>query len=162
MSRLANLFETISEYLDKVCRCALFTVIVAMIVVITAQVVFRVFFTALSWTEELSRYLLVWASFLGTAVAFKKGAHIAVGFAVDALPETLRKIVRFISCCLMACFFGVTIWYSIYLFNVQVFQVSPAIGIKMRYVYTVIPFSFTVMSVHLITQVFQIFQGGRK
>lgn len=162
MSSLRKYIEKLSEYLDKACRGALFVALVSMIVVITAQVIFRVFFTALSWTEELSRYLLVWATFLGTAVAFKKGAHIAVTFAVDALSETLHKIVRFCSCCFMAIFFGVTIWYSIYLFNVQVFQVSPAIGIKMRYVYTVIPLSFAVMSVHLVTQMFQLFQKESK
>lgn len=159
MHTLRKYIEKLSEYLDKACRSGLFIVLVSMIVVITTQVIFRVFFTALSWTEELSRYLLVWATFLGTAVAFKKGAHIAVTFVVDALPETLRKIVRFCTCCFMAIFFGVTIWYSIYLFNVQVFQVSPAIGLKMRYVYTVIPFTFTVMSVHLVTQMFQLLQG---
>ncbi len=127
-----------------------------MIVIITAQIIFRVFFTALSWTEELSRYLLVWATFIGSTVAYRKGAHIAVTFGLDLLPDTLRRITQTVSALLIACFFAVTIYYSIALFNMQVFQVSPAIGIKMRYVYLIIPICFSVMSVHLLCQLTKI------
>lgn len=159
MTVFSRYLETLSKRLDSICRCALFVTLVAMIIVITAQIVFRVFFTALSWTEELSRYLLVWASFIGSAVAFKQGAHIAVSFAVDSLPDPLRKTVQTATCLLMATFFAVAIYYSIFLFNMQVFQVSPAIGIKMRYVYLIIPICFSVMSVHLLGQLLQIWTG---
>lgn len=148
-----------SDNLDKAFRVALFLTLSSMIAIITAQIVFRVFFTALSWSEELSKYLLVWATFIGTAVAFKKGAHIAVTFGIDLLPKQTKKFVQLISFLLMAIFFAVTIAYSIYLFNMQVFQVSPAIGIKMRYVYMIIPISFSAMSVHLLLQFAEILQN---
>lgn len=152
MNTLFFYLDKASEQLDTVFRFALFVTLSSMIVLITAQVIFRVFFTALSWSEELSRYLLVWSSFIGASVAFKKGAHIAVTFAVDLLPGKIQKIMQSLSCILMAVFFGITIWYSIFLFNVQVFQVSPAMGLKMRYIYMIIPISFSVMSVHLLSQ----------
>ena len=152
MSSLKLYLEKLSDSLDSVFRFALFVTLVSMIVVITAQVIFRFFFDALSWSEELSRYLLVWSTFIGTTVAFKKGAHIAVTFGVDFLPLHLQKIVRTLSCVLMGIFFGITIWYSIYLFKMQVFQMSPAMGIKMRYIYMIIPICFSVMSVHLVNQ----------
>ncbi len=152
MHFLTHYLQKTSDSLDNICRFALFTTLVAMIVVISAQIIFRVFFTALSWSEELSRYLLVWSSFIGMTVAFKKGAHIAVTFVVDLLPGKMQKVVQTFSCLLMAIFFGVTIWYSIYLFNVQLFQVSPAMGLKMRYIYMIIPISFSVVCVHLLNQ----------
>lgn len=152
MNTIALYLRKASDQLDTVFRFALFLTLSSMIVLITAQVIFRVFFTALSWSEELSRYLLVWSSFIGTSVAFKKGAHIAVTFAVDMLPGKIQKLVQSLSCILMALFFGITIWYSIFLFNVQVFQVSPAMGLKMRYIYMIIPIAFSVMSIHLLSQ----------
>lgn len=152
MNTIALYLRKTSDQLDTVFRFALFLTLSSMIVLITAQVIFRVFFTALSWSEELSRYLLVWSSFIGTSVAFKKGAHIAVTFAVDMLPGKIQKLVQSLSCILMALFFGITIWYSIFLFNVQVFQVSPAMGLKMRYIYMIIPIAFSVMSIHLLSQ----------
>lgn len=156
MSFFTHYLKELSDRLDTVARFALFATLTAMIVVITAQIIFRVFFTALSWSEELSRYLLVWSSFIGTTVAFKKGAHIAVTFVVDFLPHNIRKLVQTLSCILMAIFFGVTIWYSIFLFNMQIFQVSPAMGIKMRYVYMIIPICFSVLCIHLLNQFTQI------
>jgi len=152
MNTISLYLRKASDHLDTVFRFALFLTLSSMIVLITAQVIFRVFFTALSWSEELSRYLLVWSSFIGASVAFKKGAHIAVTFAVDLLPGKIQKLVQSLSCILMALFFGITIWYSIFLFNVQVFQVSPAMGLKMRYIYMIIPIAFSVMSVHLLNQ----------
>jgi len=152
MNTIALYLDKASNRLDTVFRFALFLTLSSMIVLITAQVIFRVFFTALSWSEELSRYLLVWSSFIGASVAFKKGAHIAVTFAVDSLPRKIQKLVQSLSCILMAIFFGITIWYSIFLFNVQVYQVSPAMGLKMRFIYMIIPIAFSVMSIHLLSQ----------
>lgn len=152
MHFLTHYLQKASDQFDAIFRFALFITLSTMIVLITAQIIFRVFFTALSWSEELSRYLLVWSSFIGTTVAFKKGAHIAVTFLVDLLPFRIRQAVQTFSCILMAIFFGVTIWYSIHLFNVQAFQVSPAMGLKMRYIYIIIPISFTVLFVHLLNQ----------
>lgn len=162
MNTIALYLRKASDQLDTVFRFALFLTLSSMIVLITAQVIFRVFFTALSWSEELSRYLLVWSSFIGTSVAFKKGAHIAVTFAVDMLPGKIQKLVQSLSCILMALFFGITIWYSIFLFNVQVFQVSPAMGLKMRYIYMIIPIAFSVMSVHLLSQFTEIWMSKSK
>lgn len=162
MNTIALYLKKSSDHLDTVFRFALFLTLSSMIVLITAQVIFRVFFTALSWSEELSRYLLVWSSFIGASVAFKKGAHIAVTFAVDMLPGKIQKLVQSLSCILMALFFGITIWYSIFLFNVQVFQVSPAMGLKMRYIYMIIPIAFSVMSVHLLSQFTEIWMSKSK
>ncbi len=142
--------KTLSHNLDRLARFLLFTAIVAMTLFITLQIIFRVFFTALSWTEELSRYLLVWSTFIGASVAFKKGAHISVSFVMDLLPSKSRRAVYVLSAALMAVFFFVSIWYGFLLMKLQVFQISPAMGVKMRYVYTIIPVSFIVMLVHLL------------
>jgi TRAP-type C4-dicarboxylate transport system permease small subunit len=158
MNTISQYLKKTSDQIDTVFRFALFLTLMAMIILITAQVIFRVFFTALSWSEELSRYLLVWSSFIGTSVAFKKGAHIAVTFAVDLLPDTPKKLLGTLSCLMMAIFFFITIRYSINLFNMQLFQMSPAMGIKMRYVYMIIPICFSVMSVHLLSQLSDIWQ----
>ena len=58
-----------------------------MAVVVFLQVIFRyVLNLPLFWTEELARYCLVWASLLGSAVAVKRGQHIAVTIFMERLP----------------------------------------------------------------------------
>lgn len=154
--------KTLSHHLDRIARSLLFAAIVAMIFFITLQIIFRVFFTALSWTEELSRYLLVWSTFIGASVAFKKGAHISVSFVVDALPLKSRRALYFLSTALIAVFFLVAVWYGFLLMKLQVFQISPAMGIKMRYVYTIIPVSFIVMFIHLLHEFLEQWSSAKK
>lgn len=85
-----------SSLVDAVVGVSAFCALVAMLVVITLQIVFRVFFQALPWSEELSRYLLVWTTFLGATMAYRHGVHIAVTFLVNSLPALLDRMVRIV------------------------------------------------------------------
>lgn len=52
---------------------------VAMTIIVFAQVIARyVFHNSFEWAEEISRFLVVWITFGGSAYAFRKGAHIGV------------------------------------------------------------------------------------
>ncbi len=79
----------------KVFRAISFVMFVIMIVVVFAQVMLRYFFSApLAWSDELSRLLLVWVSFMGvTLVHFSAAGHPAVTFLVDKIPVRYRKIL---------------------------------------------------------------------
>jgi len=33
---------------------------------------------SLSWSEELARYLMVWATFIGASIGVKRGSHVGV------------------------------------------------------------------------------------
>ena len=49
---------------------------ILMIGVVAAQVFFRyVLNHSLFWSEELARYILVWLTFLGASVAYRRGVH---------------------------------------------------------------------------------------
>lgn len=66
-----------------------------LLVIMTAVIVMLVFTRnamsfSFSWSEELTRYLLVWLSMLGAAVLVHKSDHIAL----DLLPNALRPRAR--------------------------------------------------------------------
>jgi len=44
------------------------------------------------FTEELGRYLLVWATLAGMAIETRQGGHIRVNFLAERLPQPLRRI----------------------------------------------------------------------
>lgn len=46
---------------------------------------------SLAWTEEIARYLLVAVGFLGSAMAARKGSHIAVEFFYRYLSEPVAR-----------------------------------------------------------------------
>ncbi|UYM06231.1 TRAP transporter small permease [Solicola gregarius] len=70
--------------------------LVGVVFVVLWQVVSRELFgTTPTWSEETSRILLIWIGFLSAAIGFREGAHIAISFVVDRLPDILRQILHY-------------------------------------------------------------------
>jgi TRAP-type C4-dicarboxylate transport system permease small subunit len=65
---------------------------VAIIVFTFAQVVTRYFpMNPFAWTEEISRLLLVWATYLGVSVVVANHDHIRVDFLLSRFPASIRR-----------------------------------------------------------------------
>ncbi len=148
---LSGVFKTLSNVLDRIVGGAVFVSIVAMIVVVTLQIISRVFFRAIVGTEELSRYLLVWASFLGATMAYKRGMHTFVQFLLEKSPGLAKKALSILGVLLCMLFFGVSFFAALRLISLQIFQISPALKLPMRFVYLVLPISFLVMLIHSVS-----------
>jgi TRAP-type transport system small permease protein len=150
MEKVYFQFARISEVLNNVIKFLIGTMLIIMTVVVTVQIIFRIFFDALSYTEEMSRYLLVWSSLFAASVAYKQGSHIAVTFIVEQFKGKVNKLMTIIINLVCIVFFLIAINYSLQLINMQVFQTSPALLIPMRYIYLSIPLSFSVMLFHSV------------
>lgn len=153
VSMLVRLSDLVNDWSEKL----LFVLMVAMIFFTTIQVVFRVFFTALSWTEEITCFLLVYATLVGTAVAFKRGSHIAVTFITQLLPGAGQKTVFVIIQLLGIAFFLVMAVYGALLVKTESLQTSPALMIPMSWVYFVFPVMGSAVILHLLAGIRQTF-----
>lgn len=96
----------------------------ALILVLTlAQVVLRYFFDSpLLWSEELSRLLVVWMTFIGAAAVCWQGRHLSVDVFVVLLPERVRKFVRLINQFLALGFLTILTWKSFRIVKLENFQ----------------------------------------
>ena len=157
-------FKRLSDGADRVVTWFVVGLLLGLTAVVTLQIIARVFFEAFSWTEELSRYLLVWSTFLGASMGFKRGAHVAITFVVDQFSGRLRQWVSILIHALSILFFVVGIIYGIQMIHQQVYQISPAMGLSMRFVYLAIPLGFATMVIHvfplLLDEIF--LPAGRK
>jgi TRAP-type C4-dicarboxylate transport system permease small subunit len=133
---------------------------VAMIFFTTIQVAFRVFFTAFSWTEEITCFLLVYASLVGTAVAFKRGSHIAVTFLAQRLPGAGQKFLAVGVHLLGIAFFAVMVIYGALLMGTESQQLSPGMQVPMAWVYVAFPAVGTVIILHLLAGIRQTLGKG--
>jgi TRAP-type transport system small permease protein len=150
MGQARQYLNTVSNGIDRAMVGMVFLIVAGMVIVTTMQVVFRVLFNALTWSEELSRYLLVWGTFFGATLAYKRGNHIAVTFIIDFFPTRLRVWFNIFTYLLSLVFFIVVAKQGINMINMQVFQISPALGLPMKYVYWSIPLSLAIMIIHAI------------
>lgn len=49
----------LSDILDKIAEIIIVAMLGAMVIITGAQIVCRIFFTALAWSQEATRYLLI-------------------------------------------------------------------------------------------------------
>ena len=168
MSRTQNqegasrpLLEVLSDSVNRLSERLLFFLMLLMIGVTTAQVVFRFFFEALTWSEELSCFLLVLASLLGAAVAFKRGSHIAVTFVTQKLPPSLQKGMALLVNLLGILFFAIVAYYGAVLMKTEASQTTPAMMISMSWIYAMYPVLGAVVILHLVAGMGKILGGGR-
>ena len=113
-----------------------------MSVVVFLQVIFRfVIKASLPWSEELSRYLLVYITYFGCAYGIKTGAHLGVEAFVLILPKTVQKAINVLVqigglvVCVLILKFGADIVMS----QMQSGQLSPAMRLPMWTIYSAIP-----------------------
>jgi TRAP-type C4-dicarboxylate transport system permease small subunit len=95
MSRVVDLYFDALKFL-----VALFLAI--MVVLVFGNVFLRYAFNSgITVSEELSRWLFVWVTFLGALVALREHAHLGVDTLVKRLPAIGKKICLIISLLLM-------------------------------------------------------------
>ncbi len=73
-----------------------------MVVLVFGNVVLRYGFNSgITISEELSRWLLVWLTFLGAIVAVREHTHLGVDTLVRMLPPLGKRILFIVNYCLM-------------------------------------------------------------
>ena len=78
--------HTLNTFFNRIISSILIVIFGAMVVIIFAQVIFRYALNLpLAWSEELARYLFIWATFFGASIAFYNDTHIRMGSFVDAI-----------------------------------------------------------------------------
>ena len=94
-----------AKILDLYCQAIKFTIalcLAVMVVLVFGNVVLRyVFNSGITVSEELSRWLMVWLTFLGAIVALREHSHLGVDTLVRALPPLGKRICFVLSYALM-------------------------------------------------------------
>src|ERR1700741_5177877 len=87
LDRFAAMLATAVRWFCIVLASALFIIVVAAVVARYG------FGQAVSWTEEVPRYLLIWISFLGAAVGVLNRDHVGFDVLFNALPRPARRVL---------------------------------------------------------------------
>lgn len=148
-----SLLRILSDRVNDVCEMTLFATLAAMTIVTLAQIIWRIWFRSLTWSEELTCFLLVYASFIGSTVAFKRGANIAVTFLLDRFPAGMRRVFECLIDGVGIAFFGTTAWYGVVLCEQQATQMASSLPISMSWMYLVFPITGAIVILHLLAHV---------
>ena len=139
-----KVLRQIGDWLDKICGALIVVLIAAMVVVTTAQIVCRVWFTALSWSEEVTRFLLIWSTFLGACCVYWHGGNIAITAVQQLFPKGVQRCLRAVVHVICFVLFALLLYYGVTYCNKQV-RTAAALPVKMKYIYMCLPISVCVM-----------------
>lgn len=131
-------------------RWALIALLAVMAVLVIANVISRyVFSYSFTWVEEASRYLMIWAAFLGAGMALRVGGHIAIDSLPAALPPAGARVLRSVIVLVLAVTLSILIWLGIEYSQFAWEQETPVLGWSFGQVYLAMPIGAALMLLHL-------------
>jgi TRAP-type C4-dicarboxylate transport system permease small subunit len=108
----------------------------AMVVMVFGNVVLRYAFdSGITVSEELSRFLFVWVTFLGAVVVMGGGGHLSFDLVVRALPRAGRRACRILSDLLMLLCCGVFLWGAWAQTLLNLSNAAPVSGLPLGWAY---------------------------
>ncbi len=122
--------------MDKVLEAGALLSLLSMIAVVTLQVVARFALPkAPPWTEEAARIFFVYTVAFAGGLAVKTNAFVAVDTFVGMLPNKAQSLVKMGVYAATAVFMGLIAYHSTTYIAVGSIQLSPALRIRMSYVF---------------------------
>lgn len=143
----------LSTTLDKIARIFTQLSVFVMVVVVLLAVFMRyIMRNPLIWGDELSRYCLVYMTFVGASVALKDRAIAAMELIVEKLPAKIGKIVSILVCIIMIALLSFLFYYSMQLLfeNSVKNQISPGLQMPMSWAYFSMPLGLGLMIIQAV------------
>lgn len=155
-----NALRRLNAGLERTALAFVVAALGVMCVVVFAQVFGRyVVHYSLPWSEELSRFLMVWVSMLGSAVAARRRMHVGFDALVARLPAPARKVARAAAIVVAAAVFAATAWFGFRLASFNMAQTSAAMGIPMGYPYLAVPVGSLLLVLFLAEELLEVWTG---
>jgi len=149
---LLRLEKAVDACVVLVCGSLLFGITILIFV----QVIFRyVLQNSISWSEELTRYMMIWAVFLASGYVLSKGGHANIDMLVSRFSPKMRAVFEKGSLLLIMGFSCLIIRYGFVLMRFGKRQVSSALEIPMNYVYMAIPIGGALLVFYCLALLFR-------
>ena len=145
-----GMLTTFDRALLRLNRWAVIAILASMAIMVFANVVLR-FLTdhSILWVEEVSRYLMIWLTFLGAGIVLRYGAHIGIDTLQERVPN-VAPAIRAVILLLLLVFFTAMVWLGSRYAALTWGQTTPVMQIPIGAVYLAMPVGFALMILHLV------------
>lgn len=128
------------------------TLLLGGIVALTfTQVVCRYFIHySITWSTEITVYMLMWMIFLSCSMGYRNGKICALTLLTDRLPPNLQRWTTIVAQFLMIAFFVLTFIGNIEIVRLAWTKVSSILSIPMRYVYSAWSAAAVIMTLYAL------------
>lgn len=147
--KLENRLVIIEKFL---CSTLLFALIFVTVWGVFERFVLHI---GMGWTDEVARYISIYAVFIGASLGVYKSTHVGVDVFVRILPNSMNRFMAIISCVLSGIFCALIAWTGFFYFlRLEASQqVSTALRIPVCWIFLAIPLGCFLMMLHYIARI---------
>ena len=147
----------ISRSLENTLNIMMALALAIMVILVFGNVVLRYLFNSgITWSEEMSRYLFIWLTFLGAIGAFKNKEHLGVDMLIKRLPTKMKKVVIVVSDLLILFVLYLVLDGSWKMTLINIDSKAPATGMPLAFIYgtgILVSVSMGIMTIYNLYQV---------
>lgn len=123
----------------------------AMVLIVWFGVINRYFLdSGITWTEELSRYLMIWSALLAISCCARYREHIGFEMLLSRCPDYINKPVRCLIDVVAICFFLYLTFYGINMTSAGSHQYATIFGMSMMLPFAAVPVSSALTVIQII------------
>lgn len=145
---LASIIERISLFVSVIFGGSMVFIVIAGVI---ARYAMR---NPFAWTEEASRFLMIWMVLLGMSVVTRNRENLCVEFLVIKLPVFMQRITKLINELLVMGFLYILVVEGFKMAFKAKVQIVPSLGITMYYPLLSIPVGGLLTMIQLGLQMF--------
>ena len=162
VDKFAAALASLSAKLNNICATAAIVFLLLMLGAVALQVVARyVFFSPPAWTEELARYAMVWAGFLGATVSFYRNAD-PVLTTPDYSSPVLQRFFLLLRNATALIFLIPIIYWSPTIISHHLLRETESLKLVSGYVVMIVPLFSSVILVHIFARLVSSLSGAEE
>ncbi|MDV7141354.1 TRAP transporter small permease subunit [Tropicimonas sp. TH_r6] len=153
------LLDRLTKLLAAICMVGVALSFATLITVVLIQVVGRTIGSSPVWTEELTRFALLYLAAFGVGLSFRSGDLVNVDVICDNLPSPLPWLLRLVSAVLTSGLALLLISHSWKFTSIGKMQTSPAVGVRMDMIHFTVTLLLVLLFVFSALRVIAMLMG---
>jgi len=157
MKTVSEVLSFVSDTTNRLTEVLIVFLLVVLSILMVVAVFYRyVLNDSIYWSNEVSRILLVFISFLGSSVAYKHKAHIGIDIFIDRLSGKNKKALNFIIELFFLLFWLLVFFESFKLMPIFLMQTTATLEIPYAYFFSAVPISSLLWIIHATNNILAI------
>jgi TRAP-type C4-dicarboxylate transport system permease small subunit len=153
MIRLRAIADRLDHWVARVETIAVVLLVTLLTAVTFAQVITRyVLDNPLIWSEEAARYLFVWVSMIGAALAIRQGGHFGLDLLIRPMPR-LKPVLAPVVTAVVVVFLVILLKTGIDETRLAAMQYAMTFPMRMEWAYLALPIGAGLMLFHTFVHV---------
>ncbi|TQR07487.1 TRAP transporter small permease [Psychrobacillus soli] len=140
---MESILRTYLRFVDRLNKVMGY-ILTLLLAIMTALIFWQVFSrfvvgSSLSWSEELSRFLMIFMIMIGASIALRHNELIAIEILLEKVENLSKKVVVITIHIISIVFFVILIKYGYSMAQSFSNQLAPGLGLSMKYIYLALP-----------------------